>query len=311
MRIATLVAVLALLCVTTAYADKVPEGKEWSWDLTGLRNVTEVEPNDTCPGQEIACGDVVDAYLTGTDVDYFTFYVTAGTMITVGTDAGVAPDAEDTKLYLYDADCTNQLAYNDDGGPGYYSLLTYEATVDGYVVAMAIPYSTSYEGNYVLFVTCEAAPEPPVNDLCDGAIVIERCTTGLIEGDLTAAHDNYTPGVYPESCTGFGATGHDVTYVMTLEAGDMVDMFYFGGYDESFYIVTDCADPENTCVVGADETVGTGETISWSVPASGVYYLIVDAYSATNNATFTIDYVIDCPVANDEMTWGKVKSMFE
>ncbi|MCK4413495.1 MAG: PPC domain-containing protein [Candidatus Eisenbacteria sp.] len=317
MRIATLIAVLALLCGTTAMADKVPDAKPWGFDLTGLRNITEVEPNDTCPGQEIACGDVVDAYLgphDPEDLDYFTFYATAGQVLTIGTDAGPDPDAYDTQLTLYNADCSTELDYDDDAGPGWYSLISgFVAPYDGYYVAMVnpYPYSTLYEGNYILFVTCETPQEPPVNDTCDGAIVIERCTSGLIEGDLTWATDDYNLG-YGNDCTGYTSAGLDVTYVMTLLAGDIVSMFYSGNFDETFYIVTDCSDFEATCVIGADDTVGSGEQIDWVVLADGVYYLIADAYGTGNGGPFTIDYSIECPVTPTEpTTWGKVKSMFE
>ena len=316
MRIATLLAVLVLVC-GTALADKVPDEKDWSFDLTGLRNVTEVEPNDACPGQEIACGDVVDAYLgphtVAVDIDYFTFYATAGTNVIIGTDAGPDPDAYDTQLTLYNADCSVELAYDDDGGPGWYSLIDFEILEDGWYVARVnpYPYTTLYEGNYVLFVACCDPAAPPANDTCEGAIVIDRCSTGVIEGASHCATNDYDL-LAGNDCTGWSCAGNDVTYVMDLEAGDVVDMFYFGSFDESIYIVTDCADPVGTCQIGADDTIGSGETITaWVAPATGTYYVIADAFGTGSSGDFTIEYTITCPVTpNENMTWGKVKSMF-
>ena len=63
-----------------AYADPAaqPEGKSWGYSLSTLADVNEVEPNDVCPGQGISCGDVVHAAISsGTDNDYFYFYVTS------------------------------------------------------------------------------------------------------------------------------------------------------------------------------------------------------------------------------------------
>lgn len=294
MRLLTALLALAFLSGTVLAQDvKIPEEKEWHYDLANLRNIPEVEPNDTCPGQPIMCADVVDANLaTGTDVDWFQFEVTVpGTVLTIGTDAGPAPDARDTKLYLFAADCTTQLAYNDDGGPGYYSLITYTAATAGMYNIKVTPYSTSYSGNYILFVTCSEPSPPPVNDTCAGAIEL-TCGQGVVAGDLTWANNDYN--LVSPSCTGYTTAGRDVAYVMNLLAGDNVHLFYAGGYDEALYIVTDCADVQNTCLIGRDATVATGETIDWVAPADGTYYVICDAYGTNVGNDFTMDYVITC-----------------
>jgi len=299
MRITVLLMVLALLCGTAVAQDeKIPEEKAWGYDLTGMRNVPEVEPNDTCPGQIIVCGDVVDGNLsTGTDMDWYQFEVTVpNTVVTIGTDAGPEPDATDTKLYLFGACVTAYLAYNDDGGPGYYSLITYTVATPGWYNIEVIPYSASYSGNYIMFLTCQIPEPPPVNDTCAGAIAIERCTSGVIEGDLTWANNDYTPGVYPSSCTGYGALGKDVVYVVDLLAGDVIDLVYSyvgTSFDESLYIITDCADPAGTCVAGAD--AGHPEDIIWTCTADGTYYIICDNYSASGGGPFTLTYNVICP----------------
>lgn len=301
------------LCAGSASADKVLEAKDWHYDLSGVREIVEeVEPNDTCPGQVIECGDMVQpaSIMPMTESDWFQIYATAGTIITVGTDEFDAPnDVYDTKLWVYADDCVTELAYNDDGGPGFYSLITLEAPYTGDYNILVESYGYYYEGGYMLFTECSEPVDPPENDLCEGALVIERCTTGVIEGDLTWAHNDYDPGIPGPSCTGYTAAGNDVTYVMDLVAGDEVDMFYYGGWDESFYIVTDCADM-TSCVIGADATVGTGETIVWTVPATGTYFLICDAYGTGAGTTFTLTYTIDCPTASEQTTWGQMKSRF-
>jgi hypothetical protein len=301
MRIAAALGLLLTLgvVVSSAMADKVPEAKDWGYDLSGAGAVVaEQEPNDVCPGQVIACGDIVQPATIdpNTDFDWYQIEATAGTIITAGTDADGGTPVVDTRLWIYADDCTTELVYNDDGGPGLYSLATLVAPYDGVYNIKVDSYSNSYTGGYYLFTECEAPQEPPVNDRCEGALALDRCTTGVVEGDLTWAANDYDPGIPGPSCTNYTAAGRDVTYVLDLLAGDTVDLFYFGGYDESFYIVTDCGDVSGSCVIGADATVGTGETINWVVPADGTYYLIVDAYGTNVGGPFYVDYAINCPV---------------
>ncbi len=140
-------------------------------------------------------------------------------------------------------------------------------------------------------------PPPPANDTCEGAIAIERCTSGVIDGDLTWALGNYTPGDYPSSCTGYGALGKDVVYVVDLLAGDVISLVYSyvgTSFDESLYIITDCADPAGTCVAGSDG--GHPEDITWTCTADGTYYIICDAYSSTGGGPFTLTYDVTCPL---------------
>ncbi len=301
------------LCAGSASAEKVLEAKDWHYDLSGVREIVEeVEPNDQCPGQVIVCGDMVQpAYIIPADEqDWFQIYAAEGAVITVGTDEWDAPnDVYDTRLWVYADDCVTELAYDDDGGPGYYSLLSFEAPYSGDYNILVESYYGYYEGGYIMFTECSEPQEPPENDLCEGAFVIERCTTGVIEADLAWATNDYDPAIPGPSCTGYPAAGRDVTYVMDLVAGDMVDMFYYGGWDESFYIVTDCSDM-TTCVIGADDTVGTGETIVWTALETGTYYVICDAYGTDAGSTFTLTYTIECPTASEETTWGQMKSRF-
>ena len=298
MRLGTLLAILAILSLSvgSALAEKEVELKEWHYPFGLAREVlAEVEPNDDfTTAMPILCGDQVDpAGLADADVDYYSFAGVAGALFTAGTDAGLDPAAGDTKMYLYDG-AYNEIAYDDDGGPGFYSLISMELPADDTYYILVIPYGASNVGSYILSTECGTAQEPPENDTCDGAIPIENCTSGVIEGDLTWANNDYDPG--SGGCTGYSAAGNDVVYVVDLEAGNLVNLFLFGGWDESLYIVTDCADPVGSCVAGADATVGAGETIAWEVTMDGTYYIICDAYGTGNGTTFTLDYDLQCPV---------------
>ena len=85
---------------------------------------TEEEPNDGCAtANDLFVGDPMDAAIDPAgDIDWFDITVTDGECIIFETHPG---NAGDTKLYLFDTLCSTQLAYDDDGGEGYYSLIQY------------------------------------------------------------------------------------------------------------------------------------------------------------------------------------------
>jgi hypothetical protein len=303
MRLAVLLCVLALLGLGSVQAQKVMDDKEqWDFQLAGRTIVPEVEPNDTCPGQAIVCGDQVDAQLaTGTDADWFRIYVEAGTRLTAETNTGSqTPYPNDTKLYIFADDCTTQLAYDDDSGSGYYSLCHYDVTTSGYYNIKVIPYGSTNVGYYYLYVTCPPAPTPPPNDTCDGAIPLERCTQGSLIGYLDLGHNDYTPGIYPSSCTGYGALGIDLVYMADLEVGDVIFCSMSTAapgpsFDAALYMITDCANPSTTCVIGDDS--GDPEEWTYTVTTAGRYYIIADCYSSsTTTGGFTLTWDITCPV---------------
>jgi hypothetical protein len=293
--------------VIPAAADKFdPNEKPWSYDPYNHRTLyAEDEPlNDTCPGQGVTCESIVDdAQINpGGDVDWYHFDVAlAGTRVTVGTDYPTMGGSCDTYIELYDSCTGTRLAYDDDSGPGAYSLISnYVTTHSGTYMVKVRGYGSSTTGAYKLFILCTEPVPPPENDECDGALPIERCTTGTLDGDLTNANNNYDPGVGtpPASCTGYAAAGKDVTYLLALVAGDQVHLVYTGNaYDASCYIVTDCDNVNDSCVVGVDAGYNV-ETIDWTCPAGGTYFLILDAYGTNTGTTFSLAYEITCPVSH-------------
>jgi subtilisin-like proprotein convertase family protein len=154
---ASLAAAAMLLCVGVASADPAsPVEKDWTlFDLSefaagALADVNEVEPNDTCPGNAYAWGDVFHAAISpAADVDWVTFSANAGDVLTLGTDADGATPAGDTHITLFKDDCTTQLALDDDGGPGLYSLIAgHVATYTGQYNLKIRHYSASGTGGY-------------------------------------------------------------------------------------------------------------------------------------------------------------------
>jgi len=322
MKHIVLVALVLLLAAGTAVADKEKLNGPPATATEGLL--------DCSNAIAIACGgshaddtslypSVVSSYnmpgwsLNGPEVVY---ELTIASPEQVTLDL-VFPTAGDLALLLLsECDENTVMAYSDAYGDGAPEQIVEDLAAGTYIVVVEGWYADDM-GPYELTVTCEAPPEPPVNDLCEGAIVIERCTSGLIEGDMTNGHDDYDPDDGPEeSCTGFYAQGNDVVYVMELLAGDIVHLSFaevvLYDFDESLYIITDCADANGSCVIGED-TGGESEDIDWTCDADGTYYVICDAWSSSSpGGPFTLTYDIECPVTPTEpTTWGKVKSMFE
>jgi hypothetical protein len=186
---------------------------------------------------------------------------------------------------------------------------------DGQTVEIAFIYSgTDGADHYLDAVGVNEGytpPPPPENDTCEGAIGIPY---GAFSIDATTdlANDDYDPYDYVNytSCTGYTAAGADVVYCITLLAGDSfeVTMDTGGLWDDSIYLITDCDDPVNTCVIG-DDQYPDGSGFVYTATATGQYYLIVDAYSG--GGAFNISGVNGGgPSSAEQTTWGGIKSLY-
>jgi hypothetical protein len=302
MRLVLALILTSMLCGVAAADPVNVEPKDWQYDTSWSRNeYPEQEPNDPCPGQSVACQDVVTpAYLDPGTEDWYSFQVNAGDGITVGTDAVNVGDSCDTYIELY-FECGGViLAQDDDGGPGLYSLITeYIAPQSGTYNLKVRGFGASSSGPYKVFFQCGEI-QLPDGDLCDTAAEIIRCEAGTLTGNLANYHNDYDPGVPGPSCTGYVAAAKDVVYYFNLVQGDIVDLIYTTpDYDGSMYIITDCSDPTGSCVIGEDDPEPE-HIANWVVPATGLYYLVLDGYSANQGGAWTLDYRIDCNIQTEE-----------
>jgi len=66
--------------------------------------------------------------------------------------------------------------------------------------------------------------------------------------------------------------------------------------DASFCLATDRVGVNQRSATGAWETVrGEPEAIDWACPATGTYFLILDAYGTDAGGEWTLTYEIACP----------------
>jgi len=147
--------------------------------------------------------------------------------------------------------------------------------------------------------------DAPVNDTCAGAIVIP-CGTFNLSGNTDTATNDYTFPQDTLSCTGYRADGRDVVYRLNITAGDSiwVDMSS-ASTDAAIYIITNCASPATSCVVGEDSTdVGGSETLRYKFTSGGTYYLIIDSFGSNVGGAWSATGQLLCivmppPPSND------------
>jgi hypothetical protein len=266
----------------------------------------EVEPNDDyLTANALTAGDDMNAAIdVAGDVDFFAYTAAAGEIVDFETLAG---DAGDTKMWLYDVDGVTELVFNDDGGDGYYSLINHTFAAAGTYFVMITHYSASSTGTYILTATAAAPPPPPpANDTCAGAIPIEHGAFS-ISGSTVSALNDYVLG--SGSCTGYSANGMDVVFSLGLEAGETFEVtMTTDGFDDSIYLISDCADDFLSCVAG-DDAYPDGSTFLYEAPVDQQLFLIVDGYSGSGEFTIT-GFNGGNVIANDDMSFGSLKASY-
>ncbi len=291
----TLTIVLVLLVAGIAVAKDQP-AKPLMPRVADVR-ADEVEPNDDCSSAGVLT-DAMNGEITAGDQDWFAFEVTAGMSVTLETMVQDDNPPMDTRLYLYADDCETELAYNDDGGEGLFSLIQYTFDAEATVYVVVTGYSDATTGLYTLVAD---AFEPMPNDLCEGAIDLNSISSPF-EVDLCEYSNDYSPDF--GGCTGYTANGADAVYMIDLVEGAEFFASMDGDHDLALYLVTDCSDINGSCVIGDDS--GNPEEFTYTAEADGTYYLIVDGYSGCGLVTVTTEL----PVAAEGHSWTDVKGLY-
>ncbi len=283
------------------------------------------QPNDTCEDAiEVFDGSFIEGTTvgsandydseactccgaTGADVVYFV-QLAAHEQVTATLDGDF-----DTVLYIATdcGDIWNSCCAGDDIWGSGESVTccsdeggTYYIIVDGY---------DGQEGDFALDVAvsaCESADcNFPPHDICDDAVLFCGDVSIYCLDNTTGMTNDYDPGY--GGCTGYTAAGPDVVYRIVLLPGGTIDASMDGAFDASLYMVTDCADPAGSCVVGSDSSYGD-EAISFLSPDGGIYYLIADGYGSYSYGEFllTINIMGGGPSAVQPTSWSGVKAMY-
>lgn len=160
------------------------------------------------------------------------------------------------------------------------------------------------------------APAPPPNDDCagaaaDSAYILSQPGPFVLFGDNTFALPDY-PLTMPGSCTGFSHTGKDLVWVVDLPAlhDFAATMTTTGGWDDTLFLVSDCADPAGSCLDG-DNALPDGSTVTYSNGTASVQrvYLVASGY-AQGAGQFTVTGAITPQTAVTSSSWGHVKASY-
>ncbi len=249
-------------------------------DNTGMPNNVETY---SCTGWTESGGEVV--YTFTLDGDY---HVT-------GTLSDMSADLDIWLLGSCDeADC---LAYGNTSFQADLGAGTYYISVDGYNGA---------ESSFTLTLDCqEILPPPPTLDggeTCADAVDLQAAGVNQFSVDLTGYANDYTGA----DCFSWGTNGGDAVYKIYLAQGEMFTATEDGSCDMAMYVMADCE--SGTALACSDNCCsGAQELVSFTAPADGWYYLIVDAYTSSG---CPVVVTIDQPVANEDTSWSTLKTQY-
>lgn len=161
-----------------------------------------------------------------------------------------------------------------------------------------------------------APPVPPANDTCQGAVgagFVVGPTPGsfLLQGNSFFALHDYSLAL-GTSCTGHAHNGRDLVWRIDVPEDHrlVATMTTAGSWDDTLFLVTDCADPEGTCVDG-DRGFPDGAFVAVPNFGPGIksYYLIVSGWNE-GAGEFTIHGGILPGTPVRPTTWGRLKASY-
>ena len=124
---------------------------------------------------------------------------------------------------------------------------------------------------------CESPPDPSA-DTCDKAGAIGALPwTGTGTTAFNTDSYSYGTGACPGEASGWGDGAPDQAWMLTAGAAGLYTVTLAGEFDSTLYLLTDCADADNTCL-GADESSGDTETVTVQLEAGQTVYIIVDGF---------------------------------
>ncbi len=350
------VAALVLLTAWPTLADKAQEmseqaAKPWSvFDLPEFQeaqaDVNETEPlNNTCPGEPYLYGDVYHAGLTAGDQDWVTIFAGAGDLITLATDSE-AGSTTDTYLELYRDDCTTLLAFNDDGGPGLFSLISnFPAPYTGAYYVKVRGFSATTSGLYKFVGTVVEAPETtcPIDGYKGLKYEVNQPIPDAVPAGITAGPIVFPPdgstildvvvdlgithtwvGDLVVTLTHIGPCGTQSVRLVDRPgvpqstfgcSGDLIggtaNKYYFGTGNLAAMGEQTCpAQIPLQCYAVAPENAN-GLLVFRNCPKDGEWFLNVSDNASLDVGTlinFSVHVLNDGPVSVESASWGSVKA---
>lgn len=159
-------------------------------------------------------------------------------------------------------------------------------------------------GSGTTLETCDSQGFPTTvdcRDTCvDGACVIEKGDTcedplvlsagSTVSGDTGDFYEDYN--LSSSSCTGYATGGKDMVYqIETTTPGQIIDIEIAADFDASLYVSQECVASGGapTCLAGDDLPSSQDEHLVFVAQDAGVYFVYVDASSASGTFDLTAD----------------------
>jgi Ca2+-binding RTX toxin-like protein len=247
---------------------------------------------------------MVDGVVGGGEIDVYGLNLTAGQTYTFSLRGTGAQALTDPFLYVFDQS-ESLLVFDDDGGDGINSLITYTATYTGvhYVGAAAYPESGD-TGSYTL----DAVLLPSTDTVGD---TFEEAKSLAVNGVTFGSIEAGVPPVY----SGLGDVD---TFKIQVEAGKLYTIELAGGADynsdpfdlppgelDTVLIVYDSAG--NTVAVNDDVSFPSdiSSKVSFFAAESGTYYVDASAYAGQTGGYTITSTAVDLSSANplDAIDW--------
>ena len=226
---------------------------------SGIGRPTGPDHGDTlAEATRINIGSATVGYIWSRDTDYFRVTVSGSGTLTAHTTSDI-----DTYGYIYDSS-ENQLASNDDAGPGGNFQVSAEVSPGTYYIRVR-GYSSSTEGSYTLHVNMEGAEgDDHGNTLAEAT----RITTANVSGYLSPGDTDY-----------FWVTagGGRRNSVLTAYTTSDIDTYTYI-YDSS----------GNELISNDQQGVGSSFPVSAAILNSGTYYIRVRGISSSTEGSYTL-----------------------
>ncbi len=136
--------------------------------------------------------------------------------------------------------------------------------------------------------------DAPTNDLCGGAL--DATAGGTFTGEISDYANDYDQDPAATSCTSYASAGSEGVWSVNAVAGQVLTAtMEAASFDASLYISTDCAMIDDTCVLGSDTATRAIESVQYTIPTDGVYFIVADSYTTNPTGSFTLTIDLATP----------------
>ncbi|WP_434051015.1 MAG: M10 family metallopeptidase [Roseibium sp.] len=179
---------------TETVADTLPRSSASAGPASAAYLETSDAPDDATTTYTISAGDTFSGVISDyNDEDWIRIDLVAGETYSFALDGSL--ELVDTWLRIRDSD-NSVVAWNDDGGPGYFSFLNYAPTVSGTYYISIEPEYDWFKGSYTITANTREPLPPPLFAAVETDDAPDNSTTNYnilpgdtFSGDLNSIND--------------------------------------------------------------------------------------------------------------------------